>query len=102
MRNDLARPRGGFRTREEGTLEVKPCPSCTGATYVVPEGMWLHWSTLEEACPQEGAEKPVEVPYGPTLAERSPSVLDSPERGLRRARLSGTYRRPSWEWMGCR
>lgn len=94
--------RGSFRTREDGTLEVSACVQCAGATYRVEEGMWLHWSTLEEACLQEASVTAVEVPYGPTLAERTPSMLDSPERGLQRARLSATYRRPSWEWMGCR
>lgn len=102
MRDDLARPRGGFRTREAGTLEVGACSACSSVTYKVPEGMWLHWATVEEGCPQEASETVVERPYGPTMAERTPSVLDSPERGLARSRCEATYRRPSWEWMGCR
>lgn len=44
--------RGGFRTREEGTLPVGKCPECAGKTYQVPVGDWLHWSTLTADCPR--------------------------------------------------
>lgn len=100
-RNDLARPRSHFRIVQDGTLVQKHCPSCKGVLYRVPEGTWLHWTTLEEACPSSGSETVEKMAYGPTLAERTPSVLDSPERGLARARCAGSYRRPSWEWMAC-
>ena len=101
MRDDLARPRAGFRIVQDGTLTQDYCPRCRGVLYRVPEGTWLHWSTLETACPREGAEKVEKVAYGPTMDERVPSLLDSPTRGLARVGLSSTYRRPSWEWMGC-
>ena len=55
-RNDLARPAAGFKTREEGTLACGKCGQCGGEAYRVPEGSWLHWATLTEACPtREGA-----------------------------------------------
>lgn len=94
--------RDRFRTREEWTLETKPCALCSGLLYVVPEGMWLHWSTLGEGCPRSASETAVERPYGPTLAERCPYPGDTAERGLALARCDGQYRRPSWEWMACR
>jgi hypothetical protein len=102
VRNDLSRPRKSFRTREEGTLSTRTCETCMGVLYRVEEGSWLHWLTLGTACPREGSETIVEVAFGPTVQECRFSVLDSPERGLARAQLSSTYRRPSWEWMGCR
>ena len=100
-RNDLARPRARFRLREDGSLGTGTCSACEGETYRVDEGTWLHWSTLEPACPREGAETVEKVACGPTMDERVPSLLDSPTRGLARVGLTSTYRRPSWEWMGC-
>ncbi len=102
MRNDLARPRERFRLRKDGTLEVGRCSACRGETYRVDAGTWLHWTTLGEACPSDASVTVEKVAYGPTMQECSPSVLDSPTRGLARAGLSATYRRGSWEWMGCR
>lgn len=100
MRNDLARPRAEFRTRERGTLATRTCATCAGQLYRVPEGAWLHWSTLGEGCrdmaPPIGVSKPRE---GPKLVAVG---LDTPERGLARARAGGSYARPSWEWMGCK
>lgn len=96
------RVRSEFRTRENGTLTTRTCDQCGKVVYAVPAGAWLHWGSLEEGCPREGTETPVGTLYGPTMAERTPSVLDSPERGLARARCAGSYRRPSWEWMACR
>lgn len=102
-RNDLSRPRARFRLREDGTLETKECPACSGPLYVVPAGTWLHWGTLAEECKaSEGSQTNEKVPFGPAMVDRGPYPLDSPERGLTRAGLSSTYRRGSWEWMGCR
>lgn len=99
-RNDLARPRGGFRTREDGTLSTRTCETCMGVLYRVPEGMWLHWGTLVEGCAREAP--PIGVSKPREGAKSGPRGLDTPERGLARARCAGSYRRPSWEWMGCR
>lgn len=55
MRDDLARPRGGFRTREDGTLPMGECGQCKGETYQVPAGDWLHWATLGVDCPKDGS-----------------------------------------------
>ena len=99
-RNDLARPRAGFRTVQDGTLAQDYCPRCRGVLYRVPEGSWFHWSTLGEACVnQPPLERPSEPREGP---KSDPRGLDTPARGLARAGLSSTYRRPSWEWMGCK
>ncbi len=102
MRDDLARPRGEFRTVEAGTLPTQRCLKCTRLVYRVPAGMWFHWNTLEEGCQREGTEKPVEAVFGPSVRECGPYPGDTAERGLARAGLSATYRRGSWEWMGCR
>lgn len=98
-RNDLARPRARFRLREDGSLETGTCSACEGETYRVDEGTWLHWTTLGEACTNQ---PPLERPSkGQEGAKSGPRGLDTPARGLARAGLSSTYRRPSWEWMAC-
>ena len=92
--------RNGFRTVQEGTLATRECPECSGVLYVVPEGSWLHWGTLVEGC------RIVPVPIGTSKPREgrmlAPVGLDTPERGLARARCEGQYRRASWEWMACR
>lgn len=92
--------RNGFRTVQDGTLAQDHCPKCRGILYRVPEGSWLHWGTLAEEC------RIVPVPIGASKGQEgrkmAPIGLDTPERGLARARCTGSYRRPSWEWMACR
>src|SRR5688572_28493521 len=99
MRNDLARPASHFRTYQEGRLPVGKCGLCGKDTYAVPEGGWFHWATLGQGCPVEVPETPQETPQ-----ETKTEVidLDTAERRNARQELSSTYRRPSWEWMGCR
>jgi hypothetical protein len=102
MRNDLARPRAGFRLREDGTLSTRTCEQCGKLVYVVPEGFWRHWATLAPECVSLEAPRTDEnVACGPTVQECGPYPLDSPTRGLARASLTSTYRRGSWEFMGC-
>lgn len=91
--------RKGFRTVQEGTLPTRVCGKCGEEEYRTDSGLWLHWRNLEARCgesvmialskPQEGHKS-------------GPVGLDTPERGLARAGLTSTYRRGSWEWMGCR
>ncbi len=96
----MARVRSSFRTREAGTLEVSACEKCGRITYKVPEGSWLHWSTLGEGCQSDSA--PIGVSKPRQGAKMVPVGLDTPARGLARALVGGQYARPSWEWMGCR
>lgn len=49
-RNDLIRPRQGFRMIEDGSLPTRACGECGLVVYLVPAGMWLHWGTCEEPC----------------------------------------------------
>ena len=78
-RNDLARPRARFRLREDGSLETGTCSRCSGETYRVDEGTWLHWSTLGEACTnQPPLERPSKGQGGQSLAR----VDWTPRRGV--------------------
>lgn len=98
-RNDLARPRGGFRTVQDGSLPTRVCGECGEDEYRVDAGTWLHWRNLEARC---GDSAPIAVSKPRTATKSAVVGEDSPERGLARAGLSSTYRRGSWEWMGCR
>lgn len=93
--------RHGFRTREDGTLPIRDCPACGQKTYTVPAGGWRHWGTLAEAC----GPVPVVVVSVAVCKPRhgaKSTGTDTPERIAARAGLREMWRRPSWEWMGCR
>lgn len=55
-----------FRTREgsgDARLPVGACATCGQETYQVPNGVWLHWSTLTLSCPTLSTADPT-LPLG--------------------------------------
>ncbi len=98
-RNDLARPRASFKVWQDRSLPIRQCGQCREDEYRTDSGLWLHWRNLEARCGEStpiGASKPRQG------AKLGAVGLDTPARGLARARCDASYRRPSWEWMGCR
>lgn len=92
--------RKSFRTVQDGTLSTKTCERCSTLLYRVDTGLWLHWTTLQEACRIDSA--PIALSKRQEGAKLATVGLDTPARGLARARCDASYRRPSWEWVGCK
>ncbi len=101
MRDGTGEVRSRFRTREVGDLPTGQCGQCGRETYQTLTGSWQHWHSLVEACE---SVKPLERSPKPRTATKTAwEGLDTPVRAWKRSQVStSTYRRPSWEWMGCR